>query len=326
VALGALPLVAAAQKLGEVVVTARQALVEERVDRTVYHAENDPTTRGGDATNVLRRVPLLSVDLDGNVSLRGDQNIRVLINNKPSTITANGVADGLKQIPADQIQRVEVITSPSAKYDAEGTGGIINIITKTNTLRGGQLGLDGSGGTRSGTLNLNGTYRTGRMGFALGGFRRAGYNTPGSFSNDQLTSNPTTGQQTRTTQAVRTRWPQPTAALASSRAPATSVRNVQTTDESGTVDASLSYTHAYATPQRELSALALLTRNNRTFAFNNNTFVTSGAAQTDASGSDSRSSNQELTAQVDYQTPTGRNQLLEMGAKEIRRTVQSDYT
>lgn len=164
------------------------------------------------------------------------------------------------------------------------------------------------------------------MGFALGGFRRAGYNTPGSFSNDQLTSNPTTGQQTRTTQAVRTRWPQPTAALASSRAPATSVRNVQTTDESGTVDASLSYTHAYATPQRELSALALLTRNNRTFAFNNNTFVTSGAAQTDASGSDSRSSNQELTAQVDYQTPTGRNQLLEMGAKEIRRTVQSDYT
>lgn len=326
VALGALPLVAAAQKLGEVVVTARQALVEERVDRTVYHAENDPTTRGGDATNVLRRVPLLSVDLDGNVSLRGDQNIRVLINNKPSTITANGVADGLKQIPADQIQRVEVITSPSAKYDAEGTGGIINIITKTNTLRGGQLGLDGSGGTRSGTLNLNGTYRTGRMGFALGGFRRAGYNTPGSFSNDQLTSNPTTGQQTRTTQAVRTRWPQPTAALASSRAPATSVRNVQTTDESGTVDASLSYTHAYATPQRELSALALLTRNNRTFAFNNNTFVTSSAAQTDASGSDSRSSNQELTAQVDYQTPTGRNQLLEMGAKEIRRTVQSDYT
>ncbi|RZK24242.1 MAG: TonB-dependent receptor, partial [Hymenobacter sp.] len=166
VALGSLRLRPAAQQLGEVVVVARQPLVEEKVDRTVYHAENDQTTRGGDATDVLKRVPLLSVDLDGNVSLRGNQNIKVLINNKPSTITANSIADGLRQLPADQIKTVEVITSPSARYDAEGTGGIINIITKSNDLRGGQLSLDGSGGTRSGTLNLNGSYRTGKMGFA----------------------------------------------------------------------------------------------------------------------------------------------------------------
>ncbi|MGI4885623.1 MAG: TonB-dependent receptor domain-containing protein [Janthinobacterium lividum] len=364
VALGALPLVAAAQKLGEVVVTARQPLVEERVDRTVYHAENDPTTRGGDATDVLKRVPLLSVDLDGNVSLRGNQNLKVLINNKPSTITANGMADGLRQIPADQIKAVEVITSPSAKYDAEGSGGVINIVTKTSTLRGGQLGLDGSGGTRSGTLNLNGSYRTGRMGFALGGFGRAGYHTPGRFANDQLTTNPATGQQTRTTQAAATRQHQlfgrytlgwdydldprnslaasltygtrnatnyqdalatATAGLAAPGAPATSVRNVQTTDDSGTVDASLSYTHAYAVPQRELSALALLSRNNRTYRFNNDIYVATDAAQTGTAGNDNPSSNQELTAQVDYQTPTGHNQLLEVGAKEIRRTVRSDY-
>jgi outer membrane receptor protein involved in Fe transport len=205
ISLGVLALTATAQQLGEVLVTAPKPLIEEKVDRTVYYAEQDETTRGGDATDVLRRVPLLSVDLDGHVSLRGSPNIRVLINNKPSTITANSIADGLRQLPADQIKAVEVITSPSAKYDADGSGGLINIVTKSNTLRGGQLSLDGSGGTRSATLNLNGGYRTGKMGVALGGFGRAGYNTPGRFANAQLTTNPVTDQQTRTTQAARTR-------------------------------------------------------------------------------------------------------------------------
>ncbi len=363
VALGPLALVATAQKLGEVVVRGNRPLVEELVDRTVYHAENDQTTRGGDATDVLRRVPLLSVDLDGNVSLRGNQNIKVLLNGKPSTLLANSVADGLRQLPADQIARVEVITSPSAKYDAEGAGGLLNIVTKTNTLRGGQLALDGSGGTRSGTLNLNGGYRTGPMGFALGGFGRAGYNTPGRFTNEQLTTDPLTGAQTRTTQAADTRQHQlfgrytlgwdwdpdkhnslaaaltygtrnattyqdglatATTPLATGR-PATSVRNGQTTDASGTVDASLTYTHAYATPRRELSALALYSRNNRTYSFSNDTYAASEPAQLGPSGNDNPSANQEVTAQLDYQTPTGPTQLLEVGVKDIQRRVTSDY-
>lgn len=142
ISLGTIQLGASAQALKEVVVTGRKQLIEERVDRTVYNADVDKTTAGGDATDVLKRVPLLSVDLDGNVSLRGSSNIRVLINNKPSTIAASSIADALKQIPADQIQTVEVITSPSAKYDAEGSGGIINIVTKTNNLRGGSLNAD----------------------------------------------------------------------------------------------------------------------------------------------------------------------------------------
>lgn len=363
VALGALPLAAATQQLGEVVVQARRPLVEELVDRTVYHAENDATTRGGDATDVLRRVPLLSLDLEGNVSVRGNQNIRVLIDGKPSTIVAGSVADGLRQLPADQIRRVEVITAPSAKYDAEGAGGIINIVTKGNALRGGQLALDGSAGTRSATLNLNGGYRTGRMGLALGGFGRAGYNTPGSFHNEQLTTDPATGQQTRTTQAADTRQNQlfgrytlgwdynlnaqqglaasltygtrnattyqdglatATTPLASGRA-SSSVRNGQLTDDAGTVDASLAYTHTYAVPRRELSALALYSRNSRTYAFANETYSASDAGQLGPTGNDNSSTNQEATAQLDYQTPLGAHQLLEVGAKDIQRRVRSEY-
>jgi outer membrane receptor protein involved in Fe transport len=363
VALGPLPLAAAARQLGEVVVQARRPLVEELVDRTVYHAENDATTRGGDAADVLRRVPLLSLDLEGNVSVRGSQNIRVLIDGKPSTIMAGSVADGLRQLPADQIRRVEVITSPSAKYDAEGSGGIINIVTKGNALRGGQLALDGSAGTRSATLNLNGGYRTGRMGFALGGFGRAGYNTPGSFRNEQLTTNPSTGQQTRTTQAADTRqnqvfgrytlgWDYNLTAqqglaasltygtrnattyqdglatdatpLATGRA-SSSVRNGQLTDDSGTIDASLAYTHTYAEPQRELSALALYSRNQRTYAFTNETYRASDAGQLGPAGNDNPSTNEEATAQLDYQTPLGLRQLLEVGVKDIQRRVRSDY-
>ncbi len=358
--LGQIAIASAAKALKEVVVEGQRAMIEEKVDRTVYNAENDESNKGGDATDVLRKVPMLSVDLDGNVSMRGSQNIRVLINNRPSTITAGSVADALKQIPADMIKSVEVITSPSAKYDAEGSAGIINIVTKKNTLRGGTLNIDTGVGLRGTNLGVNGSYRTGKMGFSLGGFGRAGYNTPGSFENEQTTMK--NGEEFVIRQEADTRnnmmfgrytfgWDYDINpknyinasvqyglrnghtfqdALRSSQFQngsllSNTVRDVETTDNSGTVDVNLNYTHTFEKPQQEFSILTQFSRNNRTNDFLNEVFNGDETSIASRLKNINESFNQESTIQLDYMNPLGKNQMLEFGGKQIMRQVTSDY-
>ncbi|QJW90439.1 TonB-dependent receptor [Spirosoma taeanense] len=359
--LGTVMLAPDIRTLSEVNVVGQAAIVEEKVDRLVYNAEKDVTSKGGDATDVMRKVPLLSVDLDGNVSLRGSSNVRVLINNKPSTIVASSVADALKQIPADMIKTVEVITSPSAKYDAEGSAGIINIITKKTTLQGFTLNLDSGVGNRGTNLGLNGNLRTGKMGFSLSGFGRANYNVRGRFANTQQTFN-NNGTTITTEQSADTRsqgvfgqytlgWDydiSKTSAITASLRygarnntqfqdnfltrsmgaylPTYNLRNVQTKDLSGTVDANIDYTKTYAKPQQEFSVSAQFSRNNR-----NNDFTANLLSQADFATITSRqqnlndSYNQETTLRADYQTPIGKNQLIEFGGKGIFRQVESSF-
>ncbi|MDC0204516.1 TonB-dependent receptor [Flavobacteriales bacterium] len=143
--------------LSEVKIEEEKTIYESRIDKIVYNAEHDLNESENDATDVLRKAPLLSVDLDGNVSLRGSRNIKFLVNGKASSFFSSDVATALQMIPADQIKTIEVITSPGAKYDGEGDAGIVNIITKKAIIDGYNATINtmiGTKVTRSG-FNLN---------------------------------------------------------------------------------------------------------------------------------------------------------------------------
>ena len=144
-------------QLKEVSITASAPTVENKIDKVVFNPGNDLTTQGGLALDVLQKVPMVSVDINGNVELMGNSNVQFLINGKPSTIFGASISDALQAIPASQIKSIEVITNPGAKYDASGTGGIINIILKDNNVQGVNGSVNLSAGTRleNGSFNLN---------------------------------------------------------------------------------------------------------------------------------------------------------------------------
>ncbi|SHI52914.1 Outer membrane receptor proteins, mostly Fe transport [Mesonia phycicola] len=138
--LGTITLGINSDSLDEVVVTAETTQVEVRLDKKIYNIGKDLTTRGGTVNDALQNIPSVSVDVEGAISLRGNENVRILINGKPSAMAGFDDTTIFQQLPADAIEKVEVITSPSARYDAEGTAGILNIILKKEKT----LGLNGS--------------------------------------------------------------------------------------------------------------------------------------------------------------------------------------
>ena len=167
--------------LDEVVIIAEKSTVEIRLDKRIYNVGKDMTVRGGSASDVLDNVPSVDVDVEGNVSLRGNENVRILIDGKPSALVGLSGTDALRQLPADAIEKVEVITSPSARYDAEGTAGILNIILR----KGVATGLNGSINTTIGNpteyrVGSNFNFRTKKINF----FTNLGYRNssgPGEF-------------------------------------------------------------------------------------------------------------------------------------------------
>jgi outer membrane receptor protein involved in Fe transport len=134
--LGTIGLTIGSTALEGVEVMAEKTEVEIRLDKRIYNVGKDLTVRGGSVVDVLDNVPSVTVDIEGNVALRGNDNVRILINGKPSGLVGISGPQGLQQLPAESIEKVEVVTSPSARYGAEGTAGILNIILKKQELLG----------------------------------------------------------------------------------------------------------------------------------------------------------------------------------------------
>ncbi len=135
--------------LKEVEIEGTKSDVELAIDKKIYNIDKDITSSTGSAAEVLQNIPSVVVDMDGKVSLRGSENVRILVDGKPSSLTGISRSAILEQIPASNIERIEVITNPSAKYDPESMAGIINIVLKKQN----QKGLNGMASVNYGTWN-----------------------------------------------------------------------------------------------------------------------------------------------------------------------------
>lgn len=337
-------------ELDEVVLMGDRPIIENKIDRMVFNAERDVTSSGGDATDVLRKVPMVSVDIDGSVSMRGDQNVKILINGRSSAALGSNVGDALRSIPADQIKSVEVITSPSAKYDAEGTSGIINIITKKKDVAGINGSISGGVGTRHNNGNASLNARKGKLGVVanLGGNYMWPQTTTNEFEQFTIAGNPMLRQysENETTRSglrgsIGLDYDLTDKDLLSTTFSANGFEmgmdgstsseffmpnNVvnsllsnrdQTTSSDG-FDWSADYIRKFENPKQELSIAGQFSRNNSNTDYT--TLYEEGERMNEMGLN--KSHNDELAFQADYVQPIG-NTTLEVGAKTIFRDIIS---
>ncbi|MDB4926929.1 outer membrane beta-barrel family protein [Mucilaginibacter sp.] len=357
--LGTVVVAPSSKSLKEVTITGTAPLIENRIDKIVYNAEKDLTAAGGNATDVLQKVPLVAVDINGNVSLRGDGNVRVLINGKPSGATSASLSDVLKTIPADQIKSIEVITSPSAKYDAEGTAGIINIITKQKNMSGFSGSVSGGIGTRQNNGNINLNYSKNRFSLAVnaGGNLTWPQVSNSAFTQTFLNGNTPTLTNSRVgstkvkrhgaigsitasydfnsfnslTSTVRLNQGgfNSTGGVAVSNTDFINPANNRMTTGSsvshntfGGFDWSLDYTHKFKKEGHELSFSSQWSHSVITTDFMN-TYAQQSAFNPNQRG-DNNGTNNEYTLQTDYVLPINKIFKLEAGGKGIFRNINSN--
>lgn len=350
-----------ATTLKEVQIVDIKQLIEQRPDGMVYNAEKDFTNKGTTADQLLRKVPMVTVDLEGNVQLRGSGNIRVLIDGKPSTIIAASVKDALKQIPSDNIKAVEVITSPGAKYDAEGAAGVINIITKRNLMKGlsgylySQLSYNAPQEffTGNGGFNLN--YRHNNFGLSLNAgmshwqmvldmaaertdfpntakqvklLQESTFKGGGDFFWSQLSAD----YQIDSLQSIQAgvnynpgNWKQDVG-MDNSFMPGVR-RNTHSESPRDNAGFNAAYSKKFKNnPRRTLDILSQYSLNSTrsSYDLSNNITGSELASYKEHNMNDSR--NNEFTIQADYVHPLPRNnQKIETGLKFINRDITSDY-
>lgn len=364
-AIGQVLLPTAAQALGEAVVIGAKPVVEVRSDRLVYNADQDVSNAGGTAQDVLRKAPLLAVDGDGNVKMRGSANFKVLVNNKPSPTLARNLAEALKSIPAEQIQSVEIITTPSAKYDGEGTAGIINIVLKKGVNQGVNGRVGASSGNRNSNFNSALNFKKGKVGFTSSASAGAWYN-PGRFSRERLGySTPGTdtlrqngsvynqggwyygtvgldydpaehhsislagsvnGYGGNTTQDLLNRYASPV--VANNQLFSRDTKSIFT---GLNVEGTGTYTRTFAQARKEWSVLGQYALNTGTFGYdfdqyNNSAYPLEPGAASYRERSRGRTPGHEFTFQTDFTQPFGDKKTLEMGLKAIVRRTGSVAT
>lgn len=360
VALGVVQMQTDSRTLNEVVVTAEKPLVEDKDDRLVYNADKDATNAGGTAIDVLKKVPLLTVDPDGTVSLKGSTSIKVLINNKPSSIMARSISEALQMIPAELIKSVEVVTAPSAKYDAEGTAGVINIITK-NQLQGLTGGVNASVGSRRNNLGGNFNYKRDKLSITsygggnvnnyfggsemfrqnlqngqvistieqINAYKNKGKSGFGSVSLDydldtlnRIGVDFSLGGEGRNTNSTRD-------TKVTSDDPQNFRRYNHTQNRNRNMDVNFNYTKTFKrSKEQEYTFLAQYNRNNNHSNYSLNQYPLPESEVIDYRERNNNDNQQkEFTLQTDYTYPfsTVKRRLLEVGTKAILRNVGSDY-
>jgi outer membrane receptor protein involved in Fe transport len=362
-ALAPISLPATAQKLGEAVVVGQKPLMEVRPDRLVYNADQDVTNAGGTAQDVLRKAPLLAIDGDDNVTMRGNSNFKVLINNKPSPTLAANLKEALKSIPADQIKSVEVITTPPAKYDGEGTAGIINIVLK----KGAKQGLNGTVGANAGSRGSNGNgslnFRQGKFNFTSSLNGGLNYNSRSTSSSEQVTYRSTRNDTLRQDGTGRNTGYYGSGSLGLDYDPAEHhslslngsffsyggtnqsgnlnryttplpgfgplfLRDTRSTYNGGNAEVTGTYTRTYKQERREWSTILQYAyngnRNGYDFSqFNNSDRPLDVGLASYRERSTTRLPGHEYTLQSDYTLPLGEKKTLEFGLKGIVRLTGS---
>ena len=172
--------------LTEVVVKSQRALVEQADDRIVFNVEDDPASKTETAIDILRKAPFVTVDGEDNIKVNGKANFKVLLNGKETSMFANNIKEALRGFPGALIQKIEVITSPSAKYDGEGIGGLINIITKKKVVGyNGTLSSFSRTSDKLNNLSVNGNAKFGKIGASV--FYNIGGTSPVKLENINTT-------------------------------------------------------------------------------------------------------------------------------------------
>ncbi len=188
---GTIILFRATTNLQGVTVSSKKPLVELQDDKVIFNVENDPSTKTETAIDILRKTPFVSVDGDNNIQVNGQSNFKVLLNGRETAMFAQNVKEALKGFPGALITKIEVITTPSAKYDAEGVGGVINIITKKKVV-----GYNGSVNTWNSSIgwyniNTNFSAKFGKVGVTLYYGAGGGINVPGKSRMETVPVNTT---------------------------------------------------------------------------------------------------------------------------------------